>query len=380
MSGRRWIWRNSHGREAALVLEDGRRFDGLAVGHSGETIGEVVFHTGMTGYPEVVSDPSYAGQIVTFTYPQIGNYGIAPDDFEATRLHLRGVVVREACRTPSNWRSHLSFPDLLKRRNVVGIEWIDTRALTRHLRDNGVMRGIISHVDLETQSLLTKVRQSPQMAGQDLTGEVTTQSAYLVDPEAASKFRVVAYDFGIKANILRGLVAQGCQVEVVPADTPAATVMAKKPDGVFLSNGPGDPAAVKGAIRNVERLVGLVPMFGICLGHQIMALALGAETFKLKFGHHGANHPVLNLATRKVEVTSHNHGFAVKEESLSGAGLELTHRNLNDQTVEGFQHPEYNCMAVQYHPEAAPGPHDATYLFAQFTELMASRRKELRHA
>jgi len=365
-------------RDAILMLEDGRRFGGRAVGYVGESVGEVVFHTGMTGYPEVVSDPSYAGQIVTFTYPQIGNYGIAPDDFEATRLYLRGVVVREACRTPSNWRSHLSFPELLKRRHVVGIEGVDTRALTLHLRGLGAMRGIISHVDFDSASLLTKVKAAPEMSGLDLTGEVSTKSAYRVEPEQ-SRFRVVAYDFGIKANILRGLVAGGCHVEVVSADTPAESVLAKRPDGVFLSNGPGDPAAVRGAIRNVERLVGLVPIFGICLGHQILSLALGAETYKLKFGHHGANHPVLNLATKKVEVTSHNHGFAVKEESLKSAGLELTHRNLNDGTVEGFRHPEYECFAVQYHPEAAPGPHDASYLFTQFTDLMASR-KEARHA
>ncbi len=361
-------------RRAILMLEDGFVLDGTAVGTRGEVTGEVVFHTGMTGYPEVVSDPSYAGQIVTFTYPQIGNYGIAPEDFEATRIRLRGVVVRDACRTPSNWRSSLSFPDLLSRRGVVGIEGVDTRALTLRLRDRGVMRGIISHVDFDTDSLSGKINAEPAMTGQDLTGEVTTRTAYTVEPDRA-RFSVVAYDFGIKANILRGLVTEGCRVEVVPADTSAESVLARRPDGVFLSNGPGDPAAVHKAIRNVERLVGLVPMFGICLGHQILSLALGAETYKLKFGHHGANHPVTNLATGRVEVTSHNHGFAVREESLATAGLELTHRNLNDGSVEGYRHPEYRCFAVQYHPEAAPGPHDAGYLFAEFSRLMEQHRE-----
>jgi carbamoyl-phosphate synthase small subunit len=333
-----------------------------------------VFHTGMTGYPEVISDPSYAGQIVTFTYPQIGNYGIAPEDFEATKMHLRGVIVRDACRTPSNWRSSLSFPDLLKRRGVVGIEGTDTRALTLHLRDHGSMRGTISHIDFDSESLARKIALVPEMTGQDLTGEVSTLEPYRVQPKAA-RFHVIAYDLGIKANILRGLVAQGCSVDVVPASTTAEEVLSRHPDGVFLSNGPGDPAAVKSMIRNVERLAGLVPIFGICLGHQILALALGASTYKLKFGHHGANHPVLNLRTRKVEVTSHNHGFAVKEESLSGAGLELTHRNLNDGSVEGFRHPEYRCFAVQYHPEAAPGPHDASYLFEEFSTMLAEHHR-----
>jgi carbamoyl-phosphate synthase small subunit len=365
-------------RRAVLMLEDGVRFEGRAVGHTGEATGEVVFHTGMTGYPEVVSDPSYAGQIVTFTYPQIGNYGVAPEDFEATRLHLRGVVVREACREPSNWRSMQSFPELLRRRGIVGIEGLDTRALTLHLRQTGCLRGIVSHLDFDPVSLARKIAAEPSMTGADLTGSVTTEKPYIADAEGA-RFHVVAYDFGIKANILRGLLAEGCKVHVVPADTPAEAVLALRPDGVFLSNGPGDPAAVRRAIRAVERLVGLVPLFGICLGHQIMALALGAETYKLKFGHHGANHPVLNLDTRKVEVTSHNHGFAVREESLAGAGLELTHRNLNDGAVEGFRHPEYDCFAVQYHPEAAPGPHDAGYLFRQFTERM-DRRREAQHA
>jgi len=257
---------------------------------------------------------------------------------------------------------------------VVGIEGVDTRALTLRLRDRGVMRGIISHVDFDTDSLSAKINAEPAMTGQDLTGEVTTHTAYTVEPDRA-RFSIVAYDFGIKANILRGLVAEGCRVEVVPADTSAESVLARRPDGIFLSNGPGDPAAVHRAIRNVERLVGLVPMFGICLGHQILSLALGAETYKLKFGHHGANHPVINLATGRVEVTSHNHGFAVREESLATAGLELTHRNLNDGSVEGYRHPEYRCFAVQYHPEAAPGPHDASYLFAEFSRLMEQHRE-----
>jgi len=370
--------RQSGQRRALLMLEDGARFDGMAIGHTGETSGEVVFHTGMTGYPEVVTDPSYAGQIVTFTYPQIGNYGIAPDDFEASRLFLRGVVVRQACRAPSNWRSTLSFPDLLKRRGIVGIEGVDTRALTLHLRQAGALCGIISHVDFDPASLARKIAAVPKMSGSDLTGEVTTARPYTADSDGA-RFNVVAYDFGIKANILRGLIAEKCRVHVVPADTSAEAVLAQRPDGVFLSNGPGDPAAVGGAIRAVERLVGLVPIFGICLGHQILALALGAQTYKLKFGHHGANHPVMNLETGRVEVTSHNHGFAVKEESLAGAGLQLTHRNLNDGAVEGFSHPEYQCFAVQYHPEAAPGPHDAGYLFSRFGDLLA-RRKEAQHA
>ena len=365
-------------RRAILMLEDGTRFDGQAIGHTGETLGEVVFHTGMTGYPEVVSDPSYAGQIVTFTYPQIGNYGIAPDDFEATRLYLRGVVVRQACRAPSNWRSTFSFPDLLRRRGVVGIEGIDTRALTLHLRQTGSLSGIISHLDFEPPSLARKIAAEPAMTGTDLTGSVTTARPYTADSEGA-RFNVVAYDFGIKANILRGLIAAKCRVHVVPADTTAEAVLALRPDGVFLSNGPGDPAAVGGAIRAVERLVGLVPLFGICLGHQILALALGGRTYKLKFGHHGSNHPVLNLETGKVEVTSHNHGFAVREDSLAAAGLKLTHRNLNDGAVEGFSHPEYDCFAVQYHPEAAPGPHDAGYLFRRFADLLALR-KEAQHA
>jgi carbamoyl-phosphate synthase small subunit len=357
------------------MLEDGFQLTGQAIGPRGETTGEVVFHTGMTGYPEVVTDPSYAGQIVVFTYPQIGNYGIAPEDFEATRLHLRGVVVREACRTPSNWRSSTSFPELMKHRGLVGIEGVDTRALTRHLRSRGAMRGIISHLDFERPSLARKVAAEPRMAGSDLTRSVTTRAPYRVDAGDA-RFSVVAYDLGIKANILRGLMRESCRVEVVPADTPAETVLAKRPDGVFLSNGPGDPAATRHVIHSVERLVGLVPIFGICLGHQVLALALGGATYKLKFGHHGANHPVLDLKTGKVEVTSHNHGFAVQEESLAGAGLELTHRNLNDGSVEGFRHPEYRCFAVQYHPEAAPGPHDASYLFGRFAKLMRGDRHD----
>jgi carbamoyl-phosphate synthase small subunit len=368
--------------EAILALEDGRVFRGRGGGAPGERFGEVVFNTSLTGYQEILTDPSYAGQIVILTYPHIGNYGTNSLDSESPKPYAEGLVVRELSQWVSNWRSEEDTGDLLAQHGVPIISDIDTRALVRHLRNHGAMRGAISTVTLDPESLVKKVRNSPSMVGLDLATRVTTATRYdwkepSVNLDAKGKaslpeprFHVVAYDFGIKQNILRRLVDEGCRVTVVPAATTAKQVMELAPDGVFLSNGPGDPEPVDYAAKNVRQLAGRVPVFGICLGHQIIGLALGGKTFKLKFGHHGGNHPVMNLETQKVEITAQNHGFAVDPDSLKTSEVALTHINLNDQTLEGLRHRSMPLFSVQYHPEASPGPHDSSYLFGEFTKMM----------
>jgi len=373
---------------AILVLADGLAFSGHAFGAIGEAAGEVIFNTSMTGYQEILTDPSYRGQLVCMTYPHIGNYGVNDEDVEAARIWAQGFIVREVCRYPSNWRSQRSLDDYLREHGIVGIDGVDTRALTKHIRDAGAMNGIISSVDFDTGSLLEKVSRCPSMVGRDLVTGVSCSEPYDwtegtwrypggcgVAGDGAGV--VVAYDFGIKRNILRNLVDAGFRVKVVPAGHPADEVLAMEPDGVFLSNGPGDPEPVSYAIENIEKLVGRVPIFGICLGHQLLGLALGGKTYKLKFGHHGANQPVKDLLTGKVEITAQNHGFCVDIESLEGKA-EVTHVNLNDDTVEGLRSGEQWFFSVQYHPEASPGPHDARYLFARFRKLIEEWKAECR--
>ena len=355
--------------EGVLVLSDGEVFEGELIGATPETgaaTGEVVFNTAMSGYQEIVTDPSYAGQIITFTYPHIGNYGVNGHDDESRRPFCRGVIVRDLARRASNWRASDDLDAFLRRQGVPGIMGIDTRRLTRHLRDAGALPGAFGADEAATREAAAGARTTD---GIDLVADVTTPTAYTVGDHDAP-FQVVAYDFGIKRTILRHLVAAGCRVEVVPASTSAADVIARAPDGVFLSNGPGDPAAVEGAVAAVAGLLGVVPVFGICLGHQIMGLALGAQTTKLPFGHHGANHPVRHVATGRVEITSQNHNYVVQADTVPG-GADVTHVNLNDGTVEGLQVREVAAFSVQHHPEAGPGPHEAAYLFADFTDLMA---------
>jgi carbamoyl-phosphate synthase small subunit len=354
---------------ALLVLADGETFEGTPVGHrpdSGVATGEVVFNTALAGYQEIITDPSYAGQIVTFTYPHIGNYGVNDGDDEAPAPHCRGIVVRDLARRPSSWRATDDLDGFLNRHRIAGISGIDTRRLTRHIRRAGAMPGAFGTADRDT--LLTAAQNDGGTDGCDLASEVTTAQPYSVGPEDAMLY-VVAYDFGIKRSILDQLVNRGCHVEVVPAGTPAADVIERAPDGVFLSNGPGDPAAVASACENVRQLLGKVPVFGICLGHQIMSLALGAQTFKLRFGHHGGNHPVRHEPTGRVEITSQNHNYAVDGTTLP-EGSVVTHLNLNDGDIEGIRTEHLRAFSVQYHPEAGPGPHDARYLFEDFTELM----------
>lgn len=366
--------------KGVLVLSSGEVFFGNLFGHLQESFGEVVFNTSMMGYQEILTDPSYSGQMVAMTYPLVGNYGLNSGDFESRKSWVRGFIVREACNFPSNWRSEFSLDEFLKAEKVVGIEGIDTRALTLTLRETGARMGIISPEVSSLKKLKEKAAALPGMEGQDLAKKVSVEEPYFWEDKTFAEsngrpWKVVAFDFGIKRNILKKLAAVGCRVRVVPAETAAEEVLSQKPDGIFLSNGPGDPAACRYAVRTVERLVGLKPIFGICLGHQILGLALGAKTFKLKFGHHGANHPVKNLITEKVEITAQNHGFAVDPKTLKSAGLELTHINLNDQTVEGMRHTDYPIFSVQYHPEASPGPHDADYLFDEFIALMKEWRE-----
>jgi carbamoyl-phosphate synthase small subunit len=377
-------------RPAVLALADGTVFRGRAFGAEGEAVGELVFNTSMTGYQEILTDPSYEGQLVAMTYPEIGNVGVNREDVESRRPYVRGFVVREYREAPSSWRAEESLGAYLARHAIPGIEGIDTRALVRHLRDQGSQAGVLSSVDLDADRLVRKAKAAPSMVGQDLASVVTCKEAYdwtegpwqlgggyrtaeeCPTPPGGKPLRVVAYDYGIKLNILRQLVGVGCQVRVVPASTPAADVLALRPDGVFLSNGPGDPDAVRGAPETVAALLGKVPVFGICLGHQILSLALGGTTYKLKFGHHGGNQPVQDLTTSKVEITAQNHGFAVDVESLKGRAT-VTHLNLNDRTVEGLAVKDQPTFSVQYHPEASPGPHDASYLFRRFVDLMERR-------
>jgi carbamoyl-phosphate synthase small subunit len=372
---------------AVLALEDGTVFEGWSFGAPAERTGEVVFNTAITGYQEIFTDPSYSGQIVVLTNPQIGNYGANQSDNEAARPYIEGLVVREFSPLASNWRSDETAQEFLTENGVPVIAGIDTRALVRHLRSRGVMRGVLSATSTDSAALVDRARSSPSMTGLDLATRVSTPESYQwikpaepcspsdleADP-ASQRFHVVAYDFGIKHNILRRLVSVGCRVTVVPAATSAEDTLALKPDGVFLSNGPGDPEPLTHPAAQVRKLIGHVPIFGICLGHQILGLALGAKTYKLKFGHRGANHPVLNKITGKVEITSHNHGFAVDPDSLNLNEVEITHSNLNDDTLEGFRHRNHPVFCVQYHPEAAPGPHDSRYLFEDFVTLMTDHR------
>jgi carbamoyl-phosphate synthase small subunit len=388
-------------KKAILALADGTVFEGQALGYEGETSGEVVFNTAMTGYQEVLSDPSYKGQIVTMTCPHIGNYGITSEDDESRRVWAEGFIIKEASELASNWRSKHRLDEYLRQETIVALEGIDTRALTRHLREKGAQPGVISHLDLDPVRVVEKARQAPSIIGRDLAAAVTcaapypwaagtgvwaprlTQDGGRTSRAAVPRWKVVAYDFGIKRNILRRLVDIGCDVTVVPASTTAEAALAMDPDGIFLSNGPGDPEGVPYAIEAVRRLIGRKPIFGICLGHQILGLALGLETYKLKFGHHGANHPVLNLQSGRVEITSQNHNFAVKGVSARGANtgdvpilptdfgtVRISHTSLNDESVEGLVCLDKPVFSVQYHPEASPGPHDAAYLFEEFGQLM----------
>jgi carbamoyl-phosphate synthase small subunit len=372
-------------QSAKLALEDGTVFTGTSIGADGEVDGEVCFNTSMTGYQEILTDPSYRGQIVTMTYPEIGNYGVNAEDIESSRPQLAGFVVREYSRTRSNFRAQQSLQDYLRESNVVALEGIDTRALVRHIRALGAMKGVLSTIDLDHQRLVTKAKASPGLVGRDLVREVLPPGQYewnqplstwtyldsSVRAAAADGPHVAALDYGMKWNIPRHLVNMGCRVTILPGTATAADVLTLQPDGIFLSNGPGDPEPLEYAIATIRELLGQKPIFGICLGHQLLSLASGAKTFKMKFGHRGANQPVLNHLTGVVEITSQNHGFAVDEQTLP-TQLEVTHRSLNDQTIEGVSHREVPAFSVQYHPEASAGPHDSHYLFGRFFELMTS--------
>src|SRR3989338_2788283 len=365
-------------RPAYLVLEDGCVFQGRSVGAEGEAFGELVFNTSMTGYQEILTDPSYNGQIVTMTYPHIGNYGVNEEDVESRHPWVEGFVMRELSPIASNFRSQEPLDAYLKRHRIVAIDGVDTRALTLALREQGSMKSGISTTETDPQRLWQRVRASADIVGADLVKDVTCSEPYEwpleVRPHTSHRFHIVVMDYGVKYNILRQLASLGCRVTVMPAQTTASEVLARKPDAVVLSNGPGDPAAVTYAIETIRGLMGRVPMLGICLGNQLLGLAFVGETFKLKFGHHGGNHPVQDVATGKVEITTQNHNFAVDLESLQDQRVELTHKNLNDGTVEGMRHRELPIMSLQYHPEAAPGPHDARYLFQRFLDLLEEVR------
>jgi carbamoyl-phosphate synthase small subunit len=370
-------------KKVYLALADGKVFEGNHFGADGEVDAEIVFNTSMSGYQEIITDPSYYGQMVLMTYPHIGNYGINPQDFESERPHLSGLIIKELSGVTSNWRSRESLEDFLKKFGVIGMQGIDTRALTRRIRKKGAQQAVLTTIPQDHKKLIRKAQKSPGLVGRDLVKEVTCQEPYdwgegkweilngktSLKPRVDKKYFVVAYDLGIKRTILRMLAEAGCRVRVVPASTPPDQVLALKPDGVFLSNGPGDPEGVPYAIQNVKFLLGKIPIFGICLGHQTLNLALNGKTFKLRFGHHGGNQPVMDANTKKVEITSQNHGFAVSQKSVSSS-VNVTSINLNDQTIEGITHKEWPVFSVQYHPEASPGPHDSGHLFQRFTQLM----------
>ena len=356
-------------RSAVLALENGIILEGKSFGAEGERTGELIFHTAMTGYQEVLTDPSYKGQMVVMTYPQIGNTGINSLDNESDRIHLEGFIVKDTCDTPSNWRSEKTLSHFLKEYDVPAISNIDTRYLTRMLRAEGSLRAVLSTQDFNPHRLIEKAKATPSMAGQNLAKLVSTLEPYAFQEKKNPKYHVVAFDLGIKKTILKKLASLDCKITVIPSSTSAQAILDLNPDGIFLSNGPGDPAAVTDVIETTKTLIGNKPLFGICLGHQILANALGGTTSKLKFGHHGANHPVLNQKTKAIEITSQNHNFVVDKTSLS-RNVEITHVNLNDQTVEGFWDLESKVFGIQYHPEAAPGPHDSYYLFKQFCKMM----------
>lgn len=369
-------------KKAVLLLENGSMFEGLGFGAEGETYGEIVFNTSLTGYQEIFTDPSYNGQIIVMTYPEIGNYGINSEDYESEKVHMKGLVVKEYWPEPSNWRSEETLDNFLKRNGVVAIQGVDTRGITKLIRTVGAQKSVISTHDFNKKSLIKKLKESKNIVGNDLVTEVSCKKhyswnkgserwapAYGEKASGKEKYKVVAYDYGTKKNILRRLTDLGCDITVVPSKTSAEETLSLNPDGIFLSNGPGDPEGVNYAIQNIKKLIGKKPIFGICLGHQLISLALGGKTFKLKFGHRGGNQPVKNFQTGKVEITSQNHGFAVDPDSL-GNDVEITHLNLNDNTVEGLRHKKHPLFSVQYHPESSPGPHDSGYLFGDFISLM----------
>lgn len=367
--------------KAVLLLEDGTVFEGTSFGAVGQKCGEVVFNTSMTGYQEILTDPSYNEQIITMTYPLIGNYGINIGDAESRKVFASGLIVKENCPYPSSWRNKNTLGDYLRKNNVIGLEGIDTRSLVKHIRTKGAMNGIISSSEIHISRLNKKLEKYPGLLDRDIVKDVTTKKPYVWDEGLVdvltgqqqtppTKHKVVAFDYGIKQNILRLLRSHGCDVYVVPANTSAEYVLSRRPDGVFLSNGPGDPSGVDYAISEIRKMLGRVPIFGICLGHQLLALALGGKRYKLKFGHHGANHPVKNLQTGKIEITCQNHGFCIDIDTLKDKAVQLTHINLNDQTLEGFRCKNIPAFCVQYHPEASPGPHDSRYLSEEFVALM----------
>jgi len=371
--------------KAILALEDGTTFTGTAFGAATDCGGEVVFNTSMTGYQEILSDPSYNGQVVCMTYPEIGNYGIAPEDIESGKVQVSGFIVKNLCPYPSNWRGgKITLEEYLQKNNIPGIQGIDTRKLVRILRSSGAKRGVICHGDISTAEAVARAQKVPNMAGSDLAKVVTchksstfSEKPHVLQPHGHSTgtFKVVAVDFGVKLNTMRRLVELGAEIVVLPASATAEEILALKPDGVYLSNGPGDPEAVTYAIETVRKLIGQVPIFGICLGHQILGLAMGAKTFKLKFGHRGANHPIKNLDTGKVEITAQNHGFAIQPGTLPTDVGRVTHINLNDNTIAGIRHVKFPVFSVQYHPEASPGPHDSYYLFEEFAQNARSFRQ-----
>jgi carbamoyl-phosphate synthase small subunit len=358
--------------KAILALEDGTIFEGSGFGAKGETFGEVVFNTSMAGYQEILTDPSYKGQIVTMTYPLIGNYGTNTNDVESRRPFVEGFTVREYSTIASSWRSEKSLNDYLKQNKIIGIEGIDTRALTRHIRLAGAMKAVISTEDSNPESLIKKAKNSPSLVGRDLVKDVTVKKTYQWNK--SGEYHVVVIDTGVKYNILRLLAERNCRITAVPASAEAEYILKLQPDGIMLANGPGDPAAVPYVVETVKKVIGKVPMFGICLGQQMLGLAMGGKTFKLKFGHHGGNHPVKDLNTGKVHITVQNHGFCVDIDSLPKDDIEITHINLNDQTLEGIKHKKLPIFSVQFHPEAGPGPHDARYMFDNFVNMMEQHR------